>query len=70
MLVYRIHQMTLWWVPFEPFLLNSLADAIASLPNTYKHKSESVPSSILMSHNRCFRFWLPPCEVSRWDLPA
>jgi hypothetical protein len=42
MLVYRIHQMTLWWVLFEPFLLNSLADAIASLPNTYKHKSESV----------------------------
>jgi len=56
MLVYRIHQMTLWWVLFEQFFLNSLADAIASLPNTYKHKSESVPLSILISHKPLLPF--------------
>ena len=55
MLVYRIHQMTLWWVPFEPFSL-ILADAITSLPNTYKHKSESVPSSTGFCINHRFRF--------------
>ena len=53
MLVYRIHQMTLWCVPFEPLFLELLSGCDRFFT---EHKSESVPLSILISHKPLLPF--------------